>query len=78
MNKRLISTKNAKSPPRVRLKSLKLICFLNVLCMVCIQGVLANRPPRFLIDGRSEIVIRLKEGPDTPVGELLHILRVLV
>lgn len=28
-----------------------------------------NRPPRFLIDGQSEIVLRLKEGPETPVGK---------
>ena len=28
-----------------------------------------NNPPRFLIDGQTEIVIRLKEGPDTPVGK---------
>lgn len=76
MNKRVFSTESAKSPPRVRLKSFKLICTFNVLWMLCIHGVYANRPPRFLIDGRSEIVIRLKEGPDTPVGELLDILAV--
>lgn len=34
-----------------------------------------NRPPRFLIDGHSEIVLRLKEGPDTPVGSLIYRLR---
>lgn len=28
-----------------------------------------NSPPRFLIDGQTEIVVRLKEGPETPVGE---------
>jgi hypothetical protein len=28
-----------------------------------------NNPPRFIIDNHhSEIVLRLKEGPDTPVG----------
>lgn len=28
-----------------------------------------NRPPRFLIDDQhSEIVLRLREGPETPVG----------
>lgn len=27
-----------------------------------------NRPPQFLIEGQSEIVIRLKEGPETPIG----------
>lgn len=34
-----------------------------------------NRPPRFLIDGHSEIVLRLKEGPDTPAGSLIYTLR---
>lgn len=34
-----------------------------------------NRPPRFLIDGHSEIVLRLKEGPETPVGSLIYRLR---
>lgn len=32
--------------------------------------VAANRPPRFLIDGQSEIVVRLKEGSETPVGKM--------
>lgn len=32
-----------------------------------------NNPPRFLIDGQTEIVIRLKEGPDTPVGKNMYI-----
>jgi len=27
-----------------------------------------NNPPRFLIDGQTEIVLRLKEGPETPIG----------
>ncbi|CAH0714568.1 unnamed protein product, partial [Brenthis ino] len=43
--------------------------------MLCVQTVSANRPPRFLFDGRSEIVLRLKEGPDTPVGSLIYRLR---
>ncbi|XP_046962418.1 cadherin-23 isoform X2 [Vanessa cardui] len=68
--------KNAKTPPRVRLKSGQKICIQCVFwLLVCIQIVSANRPPRFLIDGRSEIVIRLKEGPDTPVGSLIYRLR---
>ncbi|XP_073949712.1 cadherin 88C [Choristoneura fumiferana] len=37
--------------------------------------VAANRPPRFLIEGQSEIVVRLKEGADTPVGSLIYRLR---
>ncbi|KZC14941.1 Cadherin-related family member 1 [Dufourea novaeangliae] len=34
-----------------------------------------NNPPRFLIDGQTEIVLRLKEGSDTPVGSLIYRLR---
>lgn len=55
--------------PRVRLKTVSSRCvqmlWLTLLCAV----VAANRPPRFLIDGQSEIVVRLKEGTDTPVGK---------
>lgn len=34
-----------------------------------IKSVQCNRPPRFLIDGQTEIVLRLKEGADTPLGK---------
>lgn len=34
-----------------------------------IQIVYGNRPPRFLIDGQTEIVLRLKEGNETPAGK---------
>ncbi|CAL1677979.1 unnamed protein product [Lasius platythorax] len=34
-----------------------------------------NNPPRFLIDGQTEIVLRLKEGPETPIGSLIYRLR---
>ncbi|XP_050665095.1 cadherin-23 [Leptidea sinapis] len=61
---------DTKSPPRVRLKYINVLLIL-LLCQLCS----CNRPPRFLIDGRSEIVIRLKEGPDTPVGSLIYRLR---
>ncbi|XP_077287524.1 cadherin 88C [Arctopsyche grandis] len=43
--------------------------------MVATCVAATNRPPRFLIDGQTEIVIRLKEGPDTPVGNLIYRLR---
>ncbi|KAM3963622.1 cadherin-23 [Aphomia sociella] len=58
--------------PRVRLKpaQTRLFWLLAFLHMVA-----ANRPPRFLIDGQSEIVVRLKEGPDTPIGSLIYRLR---
>jgi cadherin 23 len=39
----------------------------------------ANSPPKFLLDGSDavggDIVVRLKEGPDTPVGTKILILR---
>ncbi|KAK9884479.1 hypothetical protein WA026_007322 [Henosepilachna vigintioctopunctata] len=48
--------------------------FSGVLVYVClmlffcnISSVQCNRPPRFLIDGQTEIVLRLKEGAETPV-----------
>lgn len=49
--------------------------FFSVLCALCVFNywcvwyVQCNRPPRFLIDGQTEIVLRLKEGEETPVGE---------
>ncbi|XP_063360334.1 cadherin-23 [Cydia amplana] len=54
---------------RVRLK-----CIIAVWLSL-VLGVSANRPPRFLIEGQSEIVVRLKEGADTPVGSLIYRLR---
>lgn len=51
--------------PKVRLKPDQSWLIL----LMIIGGALANRPPRFLIDGQSEIVVRLKEGLDTPVGK---------
>lgn len=47
---------------RVRLKWI-------VIWLALASVVAGNRPPRFLIEGQSEIVVRLKEGADTPVGE---------
>jgi hypothetical protein len=44
---------------------------LTFICLNIVGFVECNRPPRFLMDGQSEIVLRLKEGPETPVGELL-------
>lgn len=55
--------------PRVRLKIEPINWYIVWLALISILGVVANRPPRFLIDGQSEIVVRLKEGPITPVGK---------
>ncbi|XP_044756938.1 cadherin-23 [Coccinella septempunctata] len=49
------------------------LCFLVFLC--CVSSVECNRPPRFLIDGQTEIVLRLKEGEETPVGSVIYKLR---
>jgi hypothetical protein len=38
------------------------------MCFVA-SAVRGNLPPRFLIDGQTEIVLRLKEGAVTPVGK---------
>ncbi|KAL3277671.1 hypothetical protein HHI36_013017 [Cryptolaemus montrouzieri] len=43
--------------------------------MFSVSSVSCNRPPRFLIDGQSEIVLRLKEGNETPVGSVIYNLR---
>lgn len=77
-------TKSTSAYRKVRLKrgsSLKRSVSSEIvvitLCLMCIISRVSslearnNRPPRFLIDNQhSEIVLRLKEGPDTPVGEL--------
>lgn len=59
---------------KVRLKPLLRVCSLHPTLLIgallsfYIGCVVCNRPPRFLIDGQTEIVLRLKEGNDTPVG----------
>ena len=45
------------------------LCLIFIISRVSCNEARNNRPPRFLIDNQhSEIVLRLKEGPDTPVG----------
>lgn len=47
------------------------LCLLSIISSVSCLETRNNRPPRFLIDNQhSEIVLRLKEGPDTPVGKI--------
>ncbi|KAF4517747.1 hypothetical protein B566_EDAN002952 [Ephemera danica] len=57
----------------------RLLPWLLLLPLIFLQGVAEaapnNRPPRFLIDGQTEIVLRLKEGSETPVGTLIYRLR---
>lgn len=51
---------------KVRLK------ILLGLLLILLPTASCNRPPRFLIDGPPEIVLRLKEGSDTPVDSLIY------
>ncbi|XP_017844659.1 cadherin-23 [Drosophila busckii] len=73
--KQLTKTKSIASMDykKVRLKG-KLACILAIiLAIVC--TVSGNRPPRFAIDGQSEIVLRLKESPETKVGSHIYTLK---
>lgn len=57
---------------KVRLKALLALTLL----LANLTQVRGNRPPRFVIDGgQSEIVLRLKESPETPVGSLIYHLK---
>jgi hypothetical protein len=59
---------------KVRLKGHRLIleCWrfglLFATCFV-VEATDGNHPPKFLIDGQTEIVLRLQEGAATPVGK---------
>ncbi|XP_017865167.1 PREDICTED: cadherin-23 [Drosophila arizonae] len=48
---------------------------LFAILVIFIGLVAANRPPRFAIDGQSEIVLRLKESPETRVGSHIYTLK---
>ena len=41
------------------------------LCSAVVGGYV-NNPPKFLIDNQTEIVLRLKEGIETPVGSVIY------
>nr|CAD7405632.1 unnamed protein product [Timema cristinae] len=58
-----------RSTFKVRLKAESYWQWILLVLLVglCLE-VAANRPPRFLINGQTEIVLRLKEGAETPVG----------
>jgi len=68
---------------KVRLKSYCAITYkfniiLLLIIIVLVKNVYCNRPPRFIIDEQSEIVIRLKEGPETPIGKKMKIYFVIM
>lgn len=48
---------------------LNLIYFFIIYTSIGVKYALCNRPPKFLLEGQSEIVLRLKEGNETPIGE---------
>nr|CAD7259203.1 unnamed protein product [Timema shepardi] len=62
-----------RSTFKVRLKAESYWQWILLVLLVglCLE-VAANRPPRFLINGQTEIVLRLKEGAETPVGSLIY------
>jgi len=45
------------------------IYWLSVVILV--QFSAANKPPQFVTDWQTEIIVRLKEGPETPIGEYI-------
>lgn len=55
-----------------------LLVFIKILLIICCDRqaeAYFNRPPRFLIENQTEIVLRLKEGSETPAGSLIYRLR---
>ncbi|XP_036323215.1 cadherin-23 [Rhagoletis pomonella] len=66
---------------KVRLKSKRkwLATCANTVALIfltLLQPVSSNRPPRFAIDGgQAEIVLRLKESPETVVGSQIYTLK---
>lgn len=64
------------APPRWRMPGINIPLiywtFIFLLLLHSTNAALNNKPPRFLIDGQTEIVLRLKEGSATPVGKNLY------
>ena len=51
------------------------VTLFGILCLAPTL-TLANKPPQFVLsEGQSEIVLRLKEGKETPVGSLIYTLK---
>ncbi|XP_076254709.1 cadherin 88C [Rhynchophorus ferrugineus] len=65
------------NPFEVFCTKIRRCCSLVFLLLLfeCLDMVCGNRPPRFLIDGQTEIVLRLKEGDETPIRSLLYKLK---
>lgn len=73
---RKVRLKHDRSSSLKRLVSNEVVvtfCLIYLISSVSCLEARNNRPPRFLIDNQhSEIVLRLKEGPDTPVGKIMQ------
>ncbi|XP_055621395.1 cadherin-23 [Toxorhynchites rutilus septentrionalis] len=67
----LVFTKNFVKLYVFKKVRLKVILYL----LVVLPSVSCNRPPRFVVENQSEIVLTLKEGPDTSVGSLIYKLK---
>ncbi|CAG9818294.1 unnamed protein product [Phaedon cochleariae] len=53
-------------------------CCVLVMVLIfssTVNFVQCNKPPRFITDGLTEIVLKLKEGDENPVGSVIHTLR---
>jgi len=46
-----------------------LLTLLGSPLLLLTSALQNNRPPRFMIDGQTEIVLRLKEGSATTAGQ---------
>lgn len=57
----------------VTISHIKLWIFIYCLLLTS-KTVAANQPPRFILD-QSENLLRLKEGPETPVGNRIYTLK---
>lgn len=72
INSQAQSPNNSHRKVRLKCYNYALIISLLLLCAAVnrVNCNERNNPPRFIIDDHhSEIVLRLKEGPDTPVGK---------
>ncbi|XP_037731996.1 cadherin-23 [Drosophila subpulchrella] len=67
---RLKGPRQRKSPSYISPIHIQVIILTALISLVA-----SNRPPRFAIDGQSEIVLRLKESPETKVGTLIYTLK---
>nr|XP_023023050.1 cadherin-23 [Leptinotarsa decemlineata] len=67
---------------KIKFKSGQRLSFTEICVLVLffllglsVNSSECNRPPRFITDGQTEIVLRLKEGAETPVGSLIYRLK---